>query len=108
MNELLPLGTILKPKKESREYMIIGYYPLNQETNKLYDYATCLYPYGIAEKKLFLINNSDIEEIHFYGEQSPKLAKFRKELIDIKNLRLSGRTDDEIINYLETKRNERK
>ena len=106
MKSLLPLGTIIRPKDETEEFMIIGYYPIDKNTNKLYDYITCLYPIGITNENHYLINNIDIASIHFYGEQTPELADIRKEIMEIKKLRLAGKPDEEIIKYLEKIRNE--
>lgn len=52
MKELLPIGSVIKTKKDSVDpLMIIGYYPIEKATQKLYEYLGTVYPRGMGGRK---------------------------------------------------------
>jgi hypothetical protein len=66
MNEILPLGTIIKIFDKEEKYIIIGKFI--KKDDKIYDYKCAVYPQGISfEAEIIDINNKDIEEIFFLG-----------------------------------------
>lgn len=69
MNKFLPIGSIVKLKDDNNfEYMILGYYPIDQETDEKFDYAAVVYPQGYSYgNNLILFNKEDIENIEFKG-----------------------------------------
>lgn len=69
MNEYLPIGSIVKLKDDKNfEYMILGYYPIDQETDEKFDYSAVVYPHGYSYgNNLILFNKDDIERVEYEG-----------------------------------------
>lgn len=83
MNQLLTIGTIVRIKKmaSGMNMMIVGYYPIEKETETLFEYSGILYPQGfIGERSIFLFYAEDIEEIIFDGYSDEEGKEFRKGL----------------------------
>lgn len=81
MDELLPIGSIVKVEKDTWiQLMIIGYYPFNEEDETIYHYTGVLYPYGIEdEHSFFVFNTEDITDVVFRGylnEEGEKVIKY--------------------------------
>ena len=71
MGYLLPTGTVVKAKL-SEEYsmrvMIVGHFPRNEKTKRIYEYATVLYPMGTTMRlSLQGLNHSSIQEVESLG-----------------------------------------
>lgn len=47
MKDLLPIGSVVTLKEGTKKLMIIGRLQQNVNTQKIYDYAGCLWPEGI-------------------------------------------------------------
>jgi len=80
MNEILPIGTVIKLKNIEKPYMIISLKTKNLE-GKDFLYAAVPFPLGylgIVNKKCF--NNSEIEEIYFLGYLNNESRKYLKSL----------------------------
>ncbi len=85
MNELLPIGSVVKLDKDSKiDFLIIGYYLVDVESNTCYQYAGTVFPSGLTESsKLFLFNHKDIIEVMFEGYKENGnmfLSKLREEM----------------------------
>lgn len=66
MNEMLPLGTIIKIFDKEEKYIIIGKFIKKED--KLFDYKCAIYAQGISfEFQVIDINNSDVEMVYFLG-----------------------------------------
>lgn len=51
MERLLPIGTIVQARwtdQHAVRMMIVGYYPKNKNTGKIYDYMAVFYPMGMS------------------------------------------------------------
>lgn len=69
MNSFLPIGSVFKQKKKRAvPLMVIGYFPIDSNTEELYDYLAVIYPQGlISPTSVLLINQEEIGEILFEG-----------------------------------------
>ena len=83
MNKILSIGTIVKVRGmyDGVNLMIIGYFPIEKETEKIFDYSVILYPQGlVGERSVFLFFDEDIEDIIFEGYSDDESEEFRKAL----------------------------
>ncbi len=85
MNELLPIGSVVKLDKDSKiDFLIIGYYLVDEESNTCYQYAGTVFPSGLTESsKLFLFNHKDITDVLFEGYKengNTFLSELQKEM----------------------------
>lgn len=77
----LPFGSIVRLKGGKRNLIIIGVNQIGAD-KKVYDYSSCLYPYGyLNSEQLFLFNKDKIEEIIFEGYKDKELEEFYEDLI---------------------------
>ncbi|MGN0292252.1 MAG: DUF4176 domain-containing protein [Lachnospiraceae bacterium] len=69
MNNILPIGSIVKLKNGERKLMIINRAPLynNEGTLGYFEYSACLYPNGHVDQNVFFFNEENIEEVLFEG-----------------------------------------
>ncbi|MCM1499184.1 MAG: DUF4176 domain-containing protein [Clostridium sp.] len=69
MNRLYPIGSVVKLELDTdKMVMIIGYYPIYNETKQLYQYLAVPYPGGISNDYSFQVfNHEDIKESLFTG-----------------------------------------
>lgn len=76
---LLPLGTIVKLKDhEVLDFMIIGYYPVKEDTRQLFEYSSLLYPQGFLNQgQIFMFNSEDIEGVAFKGYSDEESEEYR-------------------------------
>lgn len=91
--KFLNLGSIvhLKDDEKNIKLMIISYLPEVSENDKkgYYDYAACLYPFGLIEDKAFFFNEEDIDEVLEEGYSDEDGKEFIQSLNDnYKNIRL--------------------
>lgn len=81
MNELLPIGSVVKLKDAVKALMIYGILQNHTESNTLYDYVACLYPEGnISSEYTYLFNHDKIEEIYFLGFINAEHQSYRTSL----------------------------
>ncbi len=67
MKELLPLGTVVRPKEATKSLMIIGTMQVDED-GTTYDYISCMFPEGyLNDETFFTFNHEDIEEVLFIG-----------------------------------------
>ena len=90
VQELFPIGSVVKLRNGIRPLMIFGIKQTNLETNEEYDYIGVLYPEGnMGDKTQFLFNHEDIEEVISKGYTDETWEDFikliRRALIVMKN-----------------------
>ena len=74
MNELLPVGSIVK-LKNNKEYMIIGFYPCRPNSKNQYEYIVCESKKGLKnpseklepKEDYFYLKKEQITEVLFIG-----------------------------------------
>lgn len=69
MNDTLPVGSIIKIDEDApAAIMITGYYPIDKNTGKRFDYSGVIYPEGLnSSLNLLLFNKEDIKLVLFTG-----------------------------------------
>lgn len=74
MNRLYQIGSVVRLEPDSdRMVMIIGFYPIYNETKQLYQYLAVPYPSGICNDYSFQVfNHEDIQEVLFTGYLNEK------------------------------------
>ena len=83
IEELLPIGSVVKKKKGKKKIMIIGVKQTNLVTNTVYDYLAIPYPEGFVNQDcMFFVNHEAIEEVYFRGYENEERAEFIKKLAD--------------------------
>lgn len=81
VQELFPIGSVVKLKEGIRPLMIFGIKQTNLETNEEYDYIGVLYPEGnMGDKTQFLFNHEDIEEVISKGYTDETWEDFIKRM----------------------------
>lgn len=97
----LPIGSIVTLKEDhdnpKTNLMITLRLPLTDLNGQsgYFDYAGCIYPYGMLDDKLYYFNNDDIDEIVFKGyvnaTEKELVDKIEKNVNDIGYKRLSNK-----------------
>lgn len=86
MMELLPIGSVVTINNDENKtkLMIISVFPLKNENGKVgyYDYASCLYPYGLVNDQIFFFNREDINEVLSKGFNDEEALEFSKKLVE--------------------------
>lgn len=78
INDLLPVGSIVRLKNGIKKIMIFGV-KQQSEDHVEYDYIAVLYPEGnLGQKGKFLFNHEDIEEVVFRGFEDDERTDFIK------------------------------
>ncbi len=68
INQLLPIGSVVRLKKGTRRLMIYGVKQTDGKTGTEYDYVGVLYPEGsLGREGHFFFNHSDVEKVSFLG-----------------------------------------
>lgn len=81
MDNLFLLGTVLKLKSSDSLVMIIGYYPIDQNQNKVYRYLGVTYPFGIREKNsMIMLDTCSVEKVIYWGYRDQEGEDHCKEL----------------------------
>lgn len=77
----LPVGSVVLLKNAKRKVVIIGYFIVEEDSAKIWDYLGCPYPIGvISSSQNLLFDHSDIEDIYFIGYQDEEGKRFIQEL----------------------------
>ena len=77
----LPIGTVVTLKDATKKIMVIGYCPVENGHNQMYDYSACLYPEGVIDSnKILLFNHDQIATIHFEGYVSDEFQKSNEQI----------------------------
>lgn len=83
---MLPIGTVVNLKNGTKRVMIIGFYPVDKNSNTMYNYSGCLYPEGfISNNKLVLFNHNQIEKIYHMGLSDQEEMEFKNQLNTLLN-----------------------
>lgn len=66
--KLLPIGSIVTVKADNQKnkLMIVCRAPFYKDEG-YFDYAACVYPYGIISDDVYYINDEDIDNVVFKG-----------------------------------------
>ena len=70
MNDLLPIGSVIKIKNKKVKYIIIGRKIRFRDV--IYDYGCVIYPYGmlIDKKSIYYFNDNAVEYVAFIGNNN--------------------------------------
>ena len=68
MQEFLPVGSVVLLKNATRPVVILGFTTKEEESDEIWDYIGCAYPYGvIGSDKNLLFQRGEIEKVLFKG-----------------------------------------
>ena len=79
----LPIGTVVSLKGgENVRVMVIGYAQMGEnEPDKIYDYASVVYPQGYTQPdRLFLFDNGDVDHVFAMGHMDDQQFLFGQQL----------------------------
>ncbi len=80
-DKYLPLGTVVILYDKQFPLMITGFKTVNMGTGNTFDYAGCIYPFGlIDEKGTILFNHNKIAKVLFTGYKSENSDKYNERL----------------------------
>ena len=83
MNDLLPVGSIVKIRFDQAKYCIIGFYTKDPVTGKVYDYTAVKYPFGIEDiDNLVGFESKRIKEVVQRGYETEEDKSFRQEIYE--------------------------
>ncbi|MBC1249310.1 DUF4176 domain-containing protein [Listeria welshimeri] len=82
MEELLPLGSVVRLKNGEQQLLIISRFALynNQGVIGYFEYSGCLYPNGQTDQTSYFFNQEDIEKIYFTGYVNEAEREFREKV----------------------------
>ncbi|MBC1518183.1 DUF4176 domain-containing protein [Listeria welshimeri] len=82
MEELLPLGSVVRLKNGEQQLLIISRFALynNQGVIGYFEYSGCLYPNGQTDQTSYFFNQEDIEKIYFTGYVNEAEREFREKI----------------------------
>lgn len=84
MDNMLPLGSVVKINGYKRRLMIYSRFQKNLADERIYDYLGCDYPLGIVDTEGgILFNNEAIETIFYVGFQDVEELNYRSALVAI-------------------------
>ena len=64
-DKLLPIGTVVLLKGGTKKLMITGYGSKDPDSERVFDYNSCIFPEGIMEEVYSLFNHDQIEEVFY-------------------------------------------
>ena len=77
----LPIGSVVLLKGGEDRLMIIGRIVAPSTDNKIYDYAACPFPGGLAGiDQLYCFNAEQIDRLYFVGFQDPEELELQEYL----------------------------
>ena len=77
MKSYFPIGTVVLLKDANKKLMIIGIAQKQLGTEKIWDYAGCVFPEGyLAPDKVLLFDHEQIEQIYMIGYQDKEQLEF--------------------------------
>lgn len=81
---MLPIGTIVKLKKEDNNFIIVGYDPQGSPNPEhIYDYSGFIHPVGFSGKyQVHQFDKEQIEEIIALGYQDKEQMEFMKNYME--------------------------
>jgi len=82
-NYLLPIGSVVLPKKEKRKLIIVGVKATEEGDVKEYDYIGVLYPEGdMGKGSMYYLNHDDIKKVYHRGYENEERTDFIRRLED--------------------------
>lgn len=83
----LPIGTVVMLKGGSKRAMITGFCVTGEENKeKMFDYAGCIYPEGVvSSKQILLFDHNQIEAIYHMGLIDDEEKQFKQKLVEVVN-----------------------
>ena len=85
MNELLPIGSVVKTTYGKSNILIVGYGGIGtKDTNKVFEYTGFIYPFGYrGEEDIVMFNYKDITEVVF---ENAKFEEYKETLDSMYNI----------------------
>lgn len=81
MEQLYPLGTVVRLKKSILEFVIIGYCPNDKRTGENYTYLGVNAAYGLSEQPdAILFHQNMVEKVIYQGYVDEQGEDFRERL----------------------------
>jgi len=81
MNKYLPIGSVILLKEGEKRLMIYGVKQKESGTDKIWDYAACLFPEGnIDLEHTYIFNHEQIDKIYHLGLQDEEQYEFNKNI----------------------------
>lgn len=92
MTELLPIGSIVELEHTQTPSMIVGYYPLDQQSQCVRDYlaVNCTFGFGTSDDML-MFDREEIHTVRFSGYQDTRTQRF---LAELESMKLTERNCD--------------
>ncbi|EUJ43741.1 DUF4176 domain-containing protein [Paenilisteria rocourtiae] len=80
MEELLPLGSVVKLKNGDKLVLVTSRLPLYNNSGVIgyFEYGACLYPDGHTNQLAYFFNGEDIQDIYFKGYINEDELKFQE------------------------------
>jgi len=80
-NGILPIGSVVTIKGLEGRVMIIGYGLKKKDSNKVWDYILCPFPYGLMTLKTTMVcNKEDVETLYAIGFQDAEVLQFNADV----------------------------
>jgi len=77
IKDLLPVGSVIRLKKGTKNLVIIGIKQTDLITGETYDYVTIPYPEGyISKEAVFYVQHDKIDEVVFKGYSNKEREEF--------------------------------
>ncbi len=81
MNNILPIGSVVKLKNNLKKVMITGYNQVLVDGLDIWDYAGVIFPEGYLDKtKTIVFMKDSIEKVYFLGYQDEDYENIVKEM----------------------------
>ena len=101
--DLLPVGTIVKIRLSKQEYMIMGFYIKNPDSDKVYDYSAVIYPEGLMSLDDVVVFDRDyIKKVVHLGYVDDEEIKFKKEINELAEAAKQGKSHTSNVHPVET------
>ena len=98
--DLLPLGTVVSIRFTKGKFVIMGYYPKDMKTGKIYDYALIKYPQGLIDLDDSIVVNRDLlRKVLHLGYESDVSKEFKESLEKSMNKSNSEPAPIEVIDF---------
>ncbi len=79
LKKYMPIGSVVTLKNSSNLLMILGFNYLGN--NQVYDYISCIYPFGFnSHDSTILFNHDQIDKIYYIGYSNEQERAFKSEL----------------------------
>lgn len=80
-NQLLPIGSVVSLEGAEKKLMVMGVFPTEGDSGKMYDYIGVPYPEGfLNDETMFLFMHKDVKTIEFLGFINAEHQGYRHQL----------------------------